>query len=78
MKEAALFLLDYLVEDPDSNYLVTCPSVSPENTYILPNGEQGCLCKGAAMDFQIITELFKACIEANHITGKKILNLSRT
>lgn len=71
MKEAALFLLDYLVEDPDSNYLVTCPSVSPENTYILPNGEQGCLCKGAAMDFQIITELFKACIEANHITGKK-------
>lgn len=71
IKEAALFLLDYLVEDPDSNYLVTCPSVSPENTYILPNGEQGCLCKGAAMDFQIITELFNACIKASAITGKK-------
>ena len=71
MKEAALFFLDYLVEDPESGYMVTCPSVSPENTYILPNGEQGCLCKGASMDFQIITELFNACIEANRITGKK-------
>lgn len=36
MCEAALFFLDFLVED--GPYLVTCPSVSPENTYILPGG----------------------------------------
>ncbi|HAA25710.1 MAG TPA: alpha-L-fucosidase, partial [Ruminiclostridium sp.] len=32
MKEAAEFILDYLIED-DKGRLVTCPSVSPENTY---------------------------------------------
>lgn len=62
MQEAALFLLDYLVEDGE--YLVTCPTLSPENTYILPNGERGVLCKGATMDNEIICELFTACIQA--------------
>ena len=65
MREAALFLLDYLIEDGD--YLVTCPTLSPENTYILPNGQQGVICKGATMDNQIIRELFTACIRAEEI-----------
>lgn len=65
MQEAALFLLDYLVEDGE--YLVTCPTLSPENTYILPNGEQGVICKGATMDNEIIRELFEACIKAEEI-----------
>lgn len=63
MREAAVFLLDYLIEAP-SGQLVTCPSVSPENTYKLPNGESGVLCVGASMDFQIIHDLFTACIES--------------
>jgi Trehalose and maltose hydrolases (possible phosphorylases) len=63
MREAALFLLDYLIEAPNGQ-LVTCPSVSPENTYKLPNGESGVLCVGASMDFQIIHALFTACIES--------------
>lgn len=62
MQEAARFLLDYLIEAPDGR-LVTCPSVSPENTYRLPGGESGVLCIGASMDFQIIHALFTACIE---------------
>lgn len=65
MQEAARFLLDYLVEDGE--YLVTCPTLSPENTYVLPNGEQGVICKGAAMDNEIIRELFGACIKAEDL-----------
>ncbi len=62
MKEAAEFVMDYLIEDGE--YLVTCPTLSPENTYILPNGEKGVICKGASMDNQIIRELLCACISA--------------
>lgn len=67
MKEAAIFFLDFLVEDPVSGKLVTCPSVSPENTYILPSGERGTICKGPSMDSQIIHALSTACISAAEI-----------
>lgn len=66
MREAARFLVDYLIEAPNGQ-LVTCPSVSPENTYKLPNGESGVLCVGASMDFQIIQALFTACMESADI-----------
>ncbi|MBR2567532.1 MAG: glycoside hydrolase family 95 protein [Paenibacillus sp.] len=66
MKEAALFILDFLVEDPEGN-LTICPSSSPENIYILDNGESGSLCYGASMDNQIIRELFMRCMESAHI-----------
>jgi len=65
MLEAALFLTDYLTEDGE--YLSTNPTLSPENEYILPNGNRGVLCKGASMDNQIMTELFNACVEADKI-----------
>lgn len=65
MCEAAQFIMDYLI--PDGNYLVTCPTLSPENEYILQNGESGFVCKGATMDNEIIRELFSACIEAFEI-----------
>jgi alpha-L-fucosidase 2 len=68
MKEAAEFFLDYLIED-DKGRLVTSPSVSPENTYILENGERGCLCIGPSMDSQIIYTLFSDCIAAAGILG---------
>jgi alpha-L-fucosidase 2 len=66
MKEAAEFFVDYLIED-EKGRLVTCPSVSPENTYILPSGEQGRVCKGPSMDSQIIYALFNNCITATQI-----------
>ena len=69
MLESAEFLLDYLVEDGE--YLVTCPTLSPENEYRLPNGETGVICKGASMDNQIICELFNVCIKASQILNTK-------
>ena len=66
LKEAAQFLSDYVVESPAGEY-VTCPSVSPENAYCLPNGETGILCAGPTMDSQIIRALFGACLEADRI-----------
>ncbi|WCR25745.1 glycoside hydrolase family 95 protein [Paenibacillus thiaminolyticus] len=63
MKDAALFLLDYLVENAQGEW-VTSPSISPENLYRLPNGQQGTLCMGPSMDTQIIRALFHACLEA--------------
>lgn len=65
MLEAAQFILDFLMEDGD--YLVTCPTSSPENAYRLPNGQEGVICKGASMDNQIIRELFTACIKAAQV-----------
>jgi len=62
MCEAALFFLDFLVEK--DGYLVTCPSVSPENTYILPSGEMGANGAGVTMDNQILRDLFTQCMEA--------------
>jgi alpha-L-fucosidase 2 len=68
MKEAAEFFLDYLVEDPRGR-LVSGPSVSPENRYRLPNGQEGILCMGPSMDHQIISGLFTQCIRASGILG---------
>ena len=67
MRKAALFFLDFLIED--KGYLKTCPSVSPENTYILPNGEQGANGIGVTMDNQILRDLFTQCIKAAEILG---------
>src|SRR5690606_39074872 len=66
MTEAAQFFIDFLSETSDG-LLVTSPSVSPENVYILPNGEAGVLCEGPAMDSQILRELFAACIKASEL-----------
>ncbi len=68
MYQAALFCSQYLIANKQEQ-LVTCPSVSPENTYQLPNGATGSLCAGPAMDSQIITELYTAVIEAETLLG---------
>ena len=38
MKEAAEFLVDFLVEHPKTGKLVTGPSMSPENVFFSPDG----------------------------------------
>ena len=75
MLEAAEFILDYLTEDGD--HLVTNPTLSPENEYILPNGNRGVICKGATMDNQIIRELFGACLKAANILKIENATLDR-
>lgn len=69
MAEAALFFVDFLIEK--DGYLVTSPTVSPENTYILPSGEQGSCCIGATMDNQILRDLFGGCLKAWKVLGEK-------
>ncbi len=64
--EAAEFFVDFLIPDKKGR-LVTSPSVSPENTYITPSGEKGCICEGPSMDSQILYTLFTDIIEASGI-----------
>ena len=54
MKEAALFFVDMLVEDPETHWLVTAPTTSPENSFLLPNGHKANACAGSTMDNQIV------------------------
>ncbi|WNQ12780.1 glycoside hydrolase family 95 protein [Paenibacillus aurantius] len=68
MKEAAQFLLSYMVTD-ERGRLLTGPSISPENKFLLPDGTPGTLCMGPAMDSQIAYALFTACLEAARLTG---------
>jgi alpha-L-fucosidase 2 len=65
MKGAAEFFFDTLVEDPKHKWLVTCPSLSPENHH--PFGTS--VCAGPTMDMQILRDLFTACIRAAEILG---------
>ncbi len=69
MKEAAEFFMEYLMEDSEGR-LVTCPSVSPENTYLTDKGVKGSLCMGPSMDSQIITVLFNDVIKSAEILGR--------
>jgi alpha-L-fucosidase 2 len=67
MKGAAEFFLDTLVEDPTNHWLVTCPSLSPENTH--PDGHTS-ICAGPTMDLEILHDLFANCIRASEILGR--------
>jgi alpha-L-fucosidase 2 len=60
MKGAAEFFLDTLVEEPTHKWLVTNPSLSPEN----PHHRGASNCAGPTMDNQILRDLFAHCIEA--------------
>ncbi|MBE6861443.1 MAG: glycoside hydrolase family 95 protein [Ruminococcus sp.] len=66
LREAAEFFTEYLIEN-ENGQLVTCPSVSPENTYLTDKGVKGCLCMGPSMDSQIITVLYNAVIKCTEI-----------
>ena len=68
MKEASLFLLDFLIDD-GKGHLVTNPSHSPENGYRLPDGTVGRQTVGATMDYEIIYTLFHATMDAARILG---------
>ena len=67
VKEAALFFEETLLENCHGE-LVVSPTTSPENTYLLPNGERGNLCEGASMDAQILYELFEGLLDTGHLS----------
>ena len=66
MKEAAEFLLDYMVTDAQGR-LVTGPSLSPENRYKLPDGTTARVCMGPTMDLEIVHALFTRVIQSSEI-----------
>jgi alpha-L-fucosidase 2 len=65
MKGAAQFFLDTLVEEPKHHWLVTNPSLSPENVH--PHG--AAVAPGPTMDMQILRDLFADSIRAGEILG---------
>ncbi len=68
MKDAALFLLDSLIEVDGK--LVMAASNSPENFF--PSPQDGSRCKvdiGVACDMQIAWDIFGNCVEAARILG---------
>jgi alpha-L-fucosidase 2 len=67
MRGAAQFFLDTLVEEPTHKWLVTCPSVSPENGNPAAHGTS--ITAGPTMDMQIIRDLFANCVQASKILG---------
>ncbi|MEM9379582.1 MAG: glycoside hydrolase family 95 protein [Planctomycetota bacterium] len=60
---AARFFLDYLSTDPATGRLVSGPSSSPENVYVLADGQRADVCMGASMDQQIVWDLFTNLLE---------------
>ncbi|MGN6554119.1 MAG: glycosyl hydrolase family 95 catalytic domain-containing protein [Verrucomicrobiota bacterium] len=82
MKGSAEFFLDYLVPDPKTGRLVTCPSTSPENSpgradnttfydelagWMSPGTT---LCAGSTIDLQIVADVFDQAAAASAILGR--------
>lgn len=68
LKESSMFFLDFLVQNNKGQRVIS-PSLSPENTYRLPNGQIGTLCEGCTMDTAILQMLFKHTIATGRILG---------
>ncbi|MEP7317283.1 MAG: glycoside hydrolase family 95 protein [Panacibacter sp.] len=66
IKGAAIFCLDWLVEDKDG-YLVVAPSVSPENVFSYAKDKVSDVSIATTMDMSIIWDLFTNLIEASTI-----------
>jgi alpha-L-fucosidase 2 len=66
MKGASEFFLDTLVEEPVHKWLVTSPSLSPENPH--PFGTS--IVAGPAMDSEILRDLFANTKKAAEILGR--------
>jgi len=69
LRKAALFLKDYMVVNPNNGYLMTGPSISPENSFKY-NGADLSLSMMPACDRELVYETYTSCIEAS-----KILNV---
>jgi len=68
MKGAARFCMDWLV--PFKGYLVTAPSVSPENNFFDDKGKVGSVSIATTMDMSIIRDLFANVISASEALGE--------
>ncbi len=71
MEEAAQFFVDTMIREEDGKLCIS-PSLSPENEYMLPDGSVSVMCDDAAMDQQIVYELFTDVIRAGEILGRDV------
>lgn len=71
LKSAAAFFLDYMTIDPNTGYLVTGPSNSPENSFYpaaTPETSRT-MSMGATMDISLVRRLFSFCAFASGKLG---------
>ncbi|WP_425638159.1 glycoside hydrolase family 95 protein [Algoriphagus yeomjeoni] len=71
LEAISAFYSDWLVEYPADGTLVSSPSTSPENQFINSKGEVVATTMGAAMDQQIIADIFNNFLKASDLLGKK-------
>ncbi len=69
MKEAALFCLDWMIEDEEGR-LITAPSTSPENVYMAEDGKPYSVTIATTMDMSLIWDLFTNLIEASALLDR--------
>lgn len=77
MKGCSEFFQDFLVKDPNTGYMVVCPSNSPENhpgkwKYTTSEGKEMnvALFGGVAMDNQMVYDVLKNTAEAARVLGR--------
>lgn len=66
MRGAAMFFNDFLIEEPNKDWLVVSPSNSPENTHAGSN-HKATITAGATIDNQLVFDLFNNVIKATNI-----------
>ena len=69
IEQIALFYSDWLIEDPRNGMLISAPSTSPENQFINAKGKKVATTLGAAMDQQLISDVFSIYLQINQILG---------
>ena len=69
LKSTAEFFVDYMEADPRTGFLVTGPSISPENGYVSPAGNHLSLGMMPTIDRAIVHDIYTACIESARLLG---------
>jgi alpha-L-fucosidase 2 len=67
LKGSVEFCLDFLVKDPETGYMVICPSTSPENSFVDDKGNRVAVSYGSSGDNQIVRNLLRNFIEASKV-----------
>ena len=80
LKGNAQFILDFLAKDPKSGYLMTGPSISPENWFRTVGGEEMVASMMPACDRELAYEILSNCVRASEIldTDREFADSLRT
>lgn len=80
LKGNAQFILDFLAKDPKSGYLMTGPSISPENWFRTVSGEEMVASMMPACDRELAYEILSNCVQASEIlvTDREFADSLRT